>query len=138
MNIKDISLSFLIIGLSGCTVTVDEPRPVQPEPVRACPRIYQPVCAARGRERETFSNQCVAASQGFDTILYSGECRRGPRPPLTPRPPVYPQPAPPTGPVICTQEYAPVCARQGSILRTFPNGCMAEGSGFQIISDVGC
>lgn len=138
MNLKGLTLSFLMIGLTGCTVTVDEPRPVRPEPpVRACPRIYQPVCAVRGRERQTFSNQCLAASQGFDTIIYPGECRGGPRPPISPRPPVYPEPAP-SEPVVCTQEYAPVCARQGSILRTFPNGCIAEGSGFQIIADGGC
>jgi Kazal-type serine protease inhibitor domain len=140
MNLKGLTFSFLMLGLASCTVTVDEPRPVRPEPpVSACPRIYQPVCAMRGRERQTFSNQCLAANQGFDTI-YLGECHRGPltpRPPRPPYPPVNPDPEP-MGPVVCTQEYAPVCGRLSDIVRTFSNRCMAEGSGFRVIGNGVC
>ncbi|MCT7374408.1 Kazal-type serine protease inhibitor domain-containing protein [Chelativorans salis] len=40
------------------------------------------------------------------------------------------RPRPPR-PQICTQEYAPVCARRGERLRTFSNACFAEAEGFR-------
>lgn len=45
----------------------------------------------------------------------------GPRP-LPPRP----------GPMICTQEYDPVCARDGGDRRTFGNACEARAAGYRI------
>jgi hypothetical protein len=33
----------------------------------------------------------------------------------------------------CTNEFAPVCARRGSELRTFTNSCLARASGFQLM-----
>jgi hypothetical protein len=131
----------LILGLSACTVTVDEgvqrPRP-DPRP-GICPRIYQPVCASRFDERETFPNACVAETRGFD-IQYSGECRR--RPPLS-EPPLPPRPRPPrpfpddTG-VVCPAFVAPVCAQQGGVIRTFQNACIAQSSGFSVVDDGPC
>ncbi|WP_159588726.1 Kazal-type serine protease inhibitor domain-containing protein [Chelativorans xinjiangense] len=40
------------------------------------------------------------------------------------------RPRPPR-PQICTQEYAPVCARRGERQRTFPNACFARADGFE-------
>ncbi len=51
----------------------------------------------------------------------------GPRP-LPPRP----------GPVMCTQEYDPVCARDGGDVRTFGNACSARAEGYRIISRGEC
>lgn len=174
-------LAFFGLILSACTVTVDEepgrpPRPPRPE---MCPRIYEPVCAERFGDRETFSNSCVARSEGF-AVLYGGQCRsRPPRPQACPRDynPVCaskpgdrrtmpnacvaraegyrvnysgecrgkPDPANPNrvdpvpgGGVACPMIHAPVCARQGAVLRTFGNACMAEGSGFTIIRNGDC
>jgi hypothetical protein len=132
MKRSALILAALAAVLSACTVTVDEgnppPRPRPPRP-DICPRIYQPVCAERFGERQTFSNDCVAESRGFN-ILYDGECRRTPRPPR-------PDPLPGGG-VVCPLINAPVCARQGGILRTFANSCVAEASDFTVIDNGPC
>jgi hypothetical protein len=96
-------------------------------PVRPteCADDYAPVCAARPGERRTFDNSCEAEAKGFQ-VIQNGQCRSAPRP----------DPGP--GPVVCPQNYAPVCARQGSVIRTFSNECIADGSGFQIIGDGPC
>lgn len=49
-----------------------------------------------------------------------------------------PPPPPRPGPQFCTREYAPVCARQGSRLKTFPNSCEAGRSGYRIVSGGQC
>jgi hypothetical protein len=113
--------------LAACTVTVEEDGPPPPRPGGICPRIYQPVCAERFGERDTFSNACVAESRGFD-VLYRGECRR--RPPR-------PEPLPGEG-VVCPTIYAPVCARRGGVFRTFENSCVADASGFRVIAGGEC
>lgn len=44
-----------------------------------------------------------------------------------------PRPLPPRpGPVMCTQQYDPVCARRGGDQRTFGNACEARASGYRI------
>ena len=96
----------------------------------ACPEIYAPVCAARPGGRQTFDNQCEAEREGF-RVIGSGQCRREPRP-------LRPEPVPPQRPTVCPQIYAPVCARLGTVNRTFSNECVAEGSGFSIIGDGPC
>ena len=126
-------IGFLAVGLAACTVTVDEgtppPRPGPPRP-DICPRIFAPVCAERYGERQTFSNDCIAETRGF-RILYDGECRRSPRPP---RPDPFPEP----GGIACPMINAPVCARQGGVFRTFPNSCVAEASGFDVVGGGEC
>jgi hypothetical protein len=113
--------------VAACTVTVEEEGPPPPRPGGICPRIYQPVCAERFGERDTFPNACVAESGGYD-VIYRGECRR--RPPL---PEVLPG-----GGVACPTIYRPVCARRGGIFRTFENSCVADASGFRVIADGEC
>ncbi|MGN6551473.1 MAG: Kazal-type serine protease inhibitor family protein [Pararhizobium sp.] len=39
----------------------------------ACPRLYDPVCGARGGERRSFPNACEAGAGGY-TILHGGQC----------------------------------------------------------------
>jgi Kazal-type serine protease inhibitor domain len=142
LNYSRWLIAALAIGLSACTVTVDEgnppPRP-GPGPDRPgiCSRDYNPVCAQRGGERKTFVNGCIADSRGFD-VIYRGECRVGP--PLTPRPPRPgdPRPLPDDTGVVCPTIYAPVCARQGGVVRTFANSCVAGASGFRVIGDGEC
>jgi hypothetical protein len=119
----------------ACTVTVDEnnapPRPRPPGP-QICPRIYQPVCGERYDERRSFPNDCEAQARGF-RVISDGECRRGPiRPPQSDPAPGY------GGSVVCPQIYAPVCARQGNILRSFSNQCVAEASGFDVVDNGPC
>ena len=117
----------LAATLAACTVTVEEDGPPPPRPGGLCPRIYQPVCAERFGERDTFPNACVAESRGYD-VLYRVECRRRP-----PRPEVLPG-----GGVACPMIYRPVCARQGGIFRTFENSCVADASGFRVVADGEC
>lgn len=141
MKLGRLLLTALALGLSACTVTVDEgnppPRP-GPRP-GICPRIYQPVCATRFGERETFSNSCIAETRGFD-VLYGGECRRRPliSEPDFPPAPRPRRPFPDNTGVVCPAFIAPVCARQGGILRTFQNACIAQGSGFSVVDDGPC
>jgi Kazal-type serine protease inhibitor domain len=125
--IAAVVLGFAAI-LAACTVTVEEDGPPPPRPGGICPRIYQPVCAERFGERDTFPNACVAESRGYD-VIYRGECRR--RPPR-------PEPLPDDGPVVCPLDYRPVCARQGGIFRTFGNRCAAEASGFRVVARGEC
>jgi hypothetical protein len=129
-----LTATAMVLALTSCTVVVDEPAPgrpgVYPPPPPGprpgiCTREYRPVCATRPGERQTFPNACTAEAQGF-RIQYSGECR-----PV--RPPQYDD-----DPVACPQIYAPVCARQGSVIRTFPNECQADASGFRVIEDGPC
>lgn len=117
----------VVAMLAACTVTVEEDGPPPPRPGGICPRIYQPVCAERFGARDTFPNDCVAESRGFD-VLYRGECRRRP-----PRPDVLPG-----GGVACPMIYAPVCARRGGIFRTFENSCVADASGFRVVANGEC
>lgn len=51
-----------------------------------------------------------------------------PPPPRPPRP----------GPIVCTQEYAPVCARRGDDTRTFGNACSARAEGYRILYSGEC
>lgn len=47
---------------------------------------------------------------------------------------VVEEPAPiQPGPAYCSREYVPVCARRSGERRTFPNACVAERAGFDVI-----
>lgn len=106
-----------LVFLSSCVV-VEEPRPVRPGPGGGfCTREYQPVCAGRGNERQTFSNACMADRSGF-RVIHRGECRRG----------GSSQP-----PRACTLEFQPVCGQRGNTRRTFSNACTADASGFRVL-----
>ncbi|WP_426236087.1 Kazal-type serine protease inhibitor domain-containing protein [Pararhizobium sp. DWP1-1-3] len=97
---------------------------------QVCTREYAPVCARQGRREQTFSNGCMAEAEGF-RVIGRGECERGnDRPGDGSGPPREPQ--------MCTNEYAPVCARQGGREQTFPNGCTAQAQGFRVIGDGEC
>ena len=132
----------LLFGLTACTVIVDEPGPRPgvypprpgPQP-QFCTREYRPVCGERFGERQTFPNECVAQTRGF-RIINDGECRRISPPQLHSEP--LPPHRPDGGAVVCAQIYAPVCARQGRILRTFSNECVADASGFDVVDDGPC
>jgi hypothetical protein len=111
---------FVVTLLSACTVVVeDDPRgPVGPGPI--CTREYDPVCARRGGDRQTFANACLADASGY-RVVRRGECRRDD-----------------DGPRFCTQQYDPVCARRGGERKTFANSCYAERSGYRVISEGEC
>src|SRR5690606_26571598 len=112
-----IALAATIL-VSACTVVVEEPsRPG----LQMCTRHYDPVCARRGSEVQTFSNACMADRAGF-RIIHNGECRR---------PPDRDQ-------RFCTREYRPVCARSGSRLQTCGNACEAESAGWRIVRTGRC
>ena len=98
---------------------------------QSCSKDLDPVCARRGGDVRTFANDCRANEAGF-RVMYAGECRGnggggggggaeagGPQ-------------------QYCTREYAPVCARRGSRVQTFPNQCEAENAGYRVISDGAC
>jgi hypothetical protein len=117
------ALLFIIAVLSACTVVVDEDSggpPIGPGPL--CTREYDPVCARRGGDRQTFANACLADQAGY-RIVRRGECRRDDDG---------------GGGGFCTQEYDPVCARRGGERRTFSNSCMAERAGYRVIRGGEC
>ncbi len=124
---RGIVLAVALIGLAACTVVVDEPRP-GPRPVPDggfCTREYEPVCARRGGDRQTFSNACVAQRAGF-RVIRDGECRRGGGG------------GGDDGPRVCTAQYLPVCASRAGERRTFSNACVAEQSGYRVVRDGEC
>jgi hypothetical protein len=118
-NLKTMLLA-LTVTVAGCTVVVEEgPVAVAPPGPAFCPMIYDPVCAVRRGDRETFPNACEADRAGY-RVIHGGACRYG-RPPPSPRP------------IVCTREYRPVCARRGGHVRTFGNACTAEAAGYRIM-----
>ncbi|TIT69991.1 MAG: peptidase, partial [Mesorhizobium sp.] len=98
------------------------PRPPRPHP-QLCTMQYEPVCARRGGDRQTFANACQAERAGY-RIVREGPCRDG------------------GGgggeQTFCTREYAPVCARRYGEVRTFPNACEARAADYRIIGDGPC
>jgi hypothetical protein len=110
------ALAAAVFMLASCTVVVDEPvRPLPPRPgPPACTREFNPVCARRGGDTQTFSNACIARAEGY-RIIHRGECRRA------------------EPPRMCTREYRPVCARRGPDIRTFGNACEAESANFRVL-----
>jgi hypothetical protein len=53
-----------------------------------------------------------------------------------PRPP---RPGPgPGGPVMCTQQYDPVCGERRGDRQTFGNACMADAEGYRVVSSGEC
>lgn len=122
-------LPLLAVVAVACTVVVDEgpgPRPPRPGPgPQFCTREYDPVCARRGGERQTFANACMAEAAGY-RIIRGGTCRaeggwddEG-------------------GQQFCTREYRPVCGQHGGQLRTFPNACEADSAGFRVVDRGPC
>lgn len=117
---------FALAALSACTVVVEDdgprPRPPRPGP-EYCTREYQPVCASRRGDRQTFTNSCMAERAGYRVIGF-GECRRG------------------GGgreeEGFCTREYRPVCATAGNVVQTFNNSCEARAAGFRVVGEGGC
>lgn len=92
-----------------------------------CTREYAPVCARRGSDTRTFGNECEAGAAGY-RVITGGECTSG------------------GGGIgggnggnrICTQQYAPVCARRGGNVRTFGNECEAGSAGYRVIANGPC
>lgn len=122
------TVGFLValLTLSSCTVVVEEPRPPRPDrPGPFCTREYDPVCAERFGERQTFSNACLAESAGY-RIVRRGECRRRPDGPR------------PGDDSFCPRIYDPVCARRGPEFRTFANECLADVAGYRVVQGGPC
>lgn len=124
---QGFAVLFLSTILAACTVVVDDgpgprPRPPRPEP-QFCSMQYQPVCARRGGDRQTFANACLAGRAGY-RIIRDGQCRDG------------------GGgggeQTFCTREYRPVCARRGGEMRSFPNACEARAADYRVVGDGPC
>jgi hypothetical protein len=122
---QGFAIHFLSGLLAACTVVVDDgpgTRPPRPEP-QFCTKEYEPVCARRGGDRQTFANACLAERLGY-RIVRDGPCRDGG-----------------SGgeePTFCTREYAPVCARRHGELRTFPNACEARVADYRVVENGPC
>ena len=120
-----VAALFLSMLLAACTVVENDgprPRPPRPDPNYICVGEYQPVCARKGGDRQTFANQCRASMAGY-RILRPGRCEyegnRG-------------------RPSFCTREYAPVCATRLGSARTFPNACEARAANWRIVDNEPC
>lgn len=44
----------------------------------------------------------------------------------------------PRRPIVCTQQYDPVCGRIGNVTRTFSNACVARAAGAEIVAKGPC
>lgn len=108
----------LVWVLSSCVPQSPGPGPGPSRP-QMCSFEYAPVCAQRGNTTRTFSNGCLARSDGF-RVVHNGQCRRA------------------EPPRACTMEYAPVCAVSGSRWRTFSNSCMARADDFRVVHQGRC
>jgi hypothetical protein len=112
-----------LMVLSACTVVVDEQGPGPGPGPGYCTREYQPVCARRSGDRQTFANACLADRAGY-RFVHRGECRRGDGGGGEQR--------------FCTREYRPVCARRDGRFRTFGNACEADAAGWRIVGRGEC
>ncbi|MBN9551579.1 MAG: peptidase [Alphaproteobacteria bacterium] len=121
---QGLAVFILSALLAACTVVVDDgpgPRPPRPRP-QLCTMQYQPVCARRAGDRQTFANACLAEREGY-RIVRDGPCRdAGGGGEQT----------------FCTREYAPVCASRHGQVRTFPNACEARAADYRIVGDGPC
>ncbi|WP_158285783.1 Kazal-type serine protease inhibitor family protein [Pseudohoeflea suaedae] len=109
------------------------PPPAPPGGGRICTRIYDPVCATRGRQSQTFPNACEAQSAGWD-IRHGGQCRSSGRP-------GHGGPGPgsrPQRPEFCTSIYQPVCGSNGGRARTYENECMMRQDGAREVPNRYC
>ncbi|MAY62323.1 MAG: hypothetical protein CML29_08930 [Rhizobiales bacterium] len=124
---------------------------------RICTRIYDPVCATRGRQSQTFPNACEAQSAGWD-IRHGGQCRGdgpgyggpgyggpgygGPGGHHGSRPgghrPGHGPGSRPGRPDVCPQIYQPVCGSDGGRARTYGNECMMRQAGAREVPDRYC
>lgn len=123
---QGLTILLLSAILTACTVVVDEgpgPRPPRPGP-QFCTKQYDPVCARRGGDRQTFANACLAERAGY-RIIRDGQCRDGGGGGGEEQ-------------TFCTREYAPVCARRHGELRTFPNACEARAADYRVVDDGPC
>lgn len=121
-------LAMLVLSglLGACTVVVDEGpsyRPPRPGPAY-CSREYAPVCARRGRDRQSFANGCLAEREGY-RVVREGLCQGGSGGNGEER-------------TFCTREYAPVCASRRGTVRTFPNACEARAAHWRVVGDGPC
>jgi hypothetical protein len=124
---QGFAILLLSAVLAACTAVVVDEGPGYPPPrpgPQFCTKQYDPVCARRGGDRQTFANACLAERAGY-RIIRDGQCRDG------------------GGgggeePTFCTREYAPVCARRRGELRTFPNACEARAADYRIVDDGPC
>jgi hypothetical protein len=41
-------------------------------------------------------------------------------------------------PTVCTEQYDPVCARAGDLVKTYPNACFARLAGATVIAQGSC
>ena len=121
---QGLAVFILSVLLAACTMVVDDgpgPRPPRPRP-QLCTMQYQPVCARRAGDRQTFANACLAEREGY-RIVRDGPCRdAGGGGEQT----------------FCTREYAPVCASRHGQARTFPNACEARAADYRIVGDGPC
>lgn len=146
IRMKIAALSALAVFLlTGCAGAEDRGRAgARTGGQVMCPMIVSPVCGERRGVRQTFGNACQAGAKGF-RVVRRGGCDERPSSGL-PRwpaiagigPVLPPQLRRPARPAFCTDEYAPVCARRGRSVKTFPNACYAKRDGYRIVAKGAC
>ncbi len=113
---------------------------------RACARIYDPVCATRGPQSQTFPNSCEAISAGWEP-RHGGQCRGSGGPGYGGDPrwvgpggtnPGRRHSPRPEKPEFCTSIYQPVCGSDGGRARTYENECLMRKAGARQVPDRFC
>jgi hypothetical protein len=79
LNIRNVAIAAIMCGaalVASCTNMEQMPGPGNGRPGAAmCPKVYAPVCGAKGYQRRTFNNSCLAQSRGF-SVVSEGRCGR--------------------------------------------------------------
>lgn len=132
---RKAGLAVALAALGACNVVVEDdgPGPRGPRSFDEpgfCTREYDPVCARRGGDRQTFSNGCLADAAGY-RVIRDGECR-------SERGGGFDEPREPRDQQYCTREYRPVCGLRRGDTRTFPNACEARAADYRIVDDGPC
>lgn len=73
----------------------------------------------------------AGAALTLSSVLAACVVDEGPRP-------MPPRPGPGSDPMMCTQQYEPVCAERGGRQRTFGNACVAQSEGYRVVRGGEC
>ena len=106
-----------------------------------CTALWAPVCAAKNGAETTYSNPGCAKVDGAE-IVREGRCEDSPpKAPAAATEPTATPNAPPAAtpePILCTEDYAPVCGVKDGASKTYSNACHASADGATVSATGEC